>query len=214
MEVHERIMPRGIVVAVGHRGARRLGHLRQVLRVERGMPADRALTRGVVAHVAHVGLPGQAGGGHLVRNGLHARRIHAAGAYDLVVAHQRLAGLGKVLVSLAVADGVHRAGLSAHHGHIVVQAHVARAVVAGQGRALRRERLRQIRNRRRGPERRGLGLVLQREHEHVLHLARDRRSFLARIGPNAATGSDSAGQQKRDCGGDRQSRLLTLICFG
>ena len=162
VEVHERVVARGVAVAG-------LGFLRFVGAVQRRVPAGRRLAVGVVAHVLLVGLPAPARGRQLGADVLDFGRVHAAGP-GLDAAFADVAPPTKSLKiwqSRLVLD-VRR--LAGDERDVVVVALVAGRVVVLEQRALRGQRLRQVGVRGGVAERRFVALVLEHDHEHVLDL--------------------------------------------
>ncbi len=97
VEVHERVMARGIGIAQRHRAARCLGRVGEVgPDTDQRMAASRTLARRIVAHVLHVAAPGQAHLSHLVHQRLDAGGVDAP-ACRHHLALRRPPGLGHVV---------------------------------------------------------------------------------------------------------------------
>ena len=157
MKVDEGIVARGVLIAERHRSGGRLGRLRVIDRVQHRVAASRGFASGVIAHIAHVRFPGFAYRIELIRKSLDACGIHATGTDGLAVGSK--ASLNKIRVDLAVAASLRCGRLAAEHSNIIIEAHVARAVVLRQENALRRECLREIRCLGRGAERYVIALI-------------------------------------------------------
>src|SRR5581483_12436785 len=125
VEVDERLVARRVLVARALALPRVLGAQRLV--AARG---GRAPRRG--RHALRVGAPREARGLHLVADGLDARGVDAPLPDGLAVGGARRQGrrdADELAVHGAVALRLGIRRLAAHHGDVVVQARVARAVV-------------------------------------------------------------------------------------
>ena len=170
LEVHERIMPRRVLVA-------HLGALAGVLRAELGMPARRA-------HVFHVALPGLAGRAELPGDRGDRGRIHAAGSLHLPQrGRPRLLERG-VRGAVVAGHGVGR--LAGDLGQVVRVRVVGDPVVLGKQDALAAKRLREVGGLRAGTPHLVVALVLEIDHEHVPRLRRGLRGCTP--GGGAGTG--------------------------
>jgi hypothetical protein len=152
VEVHERVVPRGVLVA-------RLGLLGVVGGVEGRVAAGRA-------HILHVALPRQALGLELVGDGQGCGRIDATRPDELTVEGRRHTDELRVVDAVGLGLGVGR--LAAHHGDVVAETQVARAVVLLHEQALSHQLLGQVRRGGVGTERLVVILVLHHDDEDVL----------------------------------------------
>ena len=185
VEVHERVVPRGVLVA----DLRPLGVVR---RVGVGVPTRRA-------HVLHVAAPGQALRLELVGDGLHTRGVDAPVAYGLL--RRDGPGLDEVRVDLAVTLRLRVRPLAADLGDVVGQAVVRGAVVLREQLTLRGQGLGEVRRGRVRPEGLVVALVLEVHHEHVPHGRRlGRRSGLG--GRRGRRGSEHTGDGEPGRGQD------------
>src|ERR1700720_4269770 len=136
-------MARGVLVAEGNGSRGGFGGLREVDGVKGWVAASRRLASGVVAHISHVAAPGFANGGELIRQSLDGGGVNAPAADGLSVGSD--AGEDEVSVSEAVVAGLRSSRLAADHGDVIVQAHMAGAVVLGEQHALARQSSREKR---------------------------------------------------------------------
>ena len=172
-------MARGVTVAL-HR------HLCPIRLVDGRVAAGGSLAVRVVAHVLHVGLPAGARGGELGADVLDVRRIDAARAALDSVRQQRV--VSERREGLAVDLVLEIGRLARDDRDVVVVRVVAGGVVVTQQNPALGQRARQVRERRRITEGRGVALVLQHDHEDML----DRRQLVGLFGRLRAARAQAA----------------------